>query len=256
MQKRINRNPLYRTSPLFVVYHSCIEYNSLTAVKPDIHNPLRSLLLMNQKVPDMMKTILFYGNSNTYGYDPRSFFGDRFPRDIRWTSRLSAAAEKEWKVFADGMNGREIPSRKYELQHVFSLLREGVQGQHPDWFAVMLGTNDLFSTYPDFSADTVAKKMFRFLDQIKEAAPQVSILLIAPPVIGRKSASSLEEQLLYRESLQLGALYEQLAAQKGLTFVNTADWNIPMGFDGVHFSEEGHRLFADQMLKVLSIIEH
>ena len=203
----------------------------------------------------MMKTILFYGDSNTYGYDPRSFFGDRFPREIRWTSRLSSAAEKEWKVFADGMNGREIPSGKYELQHAFSLLREGLHGEPPGWFAVMLGTNDLFSTYPDFSADTVSEKMARFLDQIKAAAPKVSVLLIAPPVIGRGDASSFEEQLLYRESLQLAVLYEKLAAQRGLAVVNTGEWNIPMGFDGVHFSEEGHRIFADRMLEALFSIK-
>lgn len=204
----------------------------------------------------MIKTILFYGDSNTYGYDPRSFFGDRFSREIRWTSRLAAAAEKEWKVLSEGMNGREIPSGKYELQHVYSLLQEGIQGAPPDWFAVMLGTNDLFSTYPDFSAGTVAEKMARFLDQIKEAAPQVSILLIAPPLIGWEEAPSLEEQLLYRESLRLGALYEDLAANRELTYVNTAEWNIPMGFDGVHFSEEGHRIFADRMLEVLSDLKH
>ena len=203
-----------------------------------------------------MKTILFYGDSNTYGYDPRSFFGDRFSREIRWTSRLAAAAEKDWKVFAEGLNGREIPSGKYELQHVYSLLQEGIQGEPPDWFAVMLGTNDLFSAYPDFSADHVSQKMARFLDQIKEAAPKVALLLIAPPLIGRENASSLEEQLLYRESLRLGVLYEELALQRALAFVNTAEWSIPMGFDGVHFSEEGHRIFADRMLEILSGLKH
>jgi len=203
-----------------------------------------------------MKTILFYGDSNTYGYDPRSFFGDRFSREIRWTSRLAAAAEKDWKVFSEGMNGREIPSGKYELQHVYSLLQEGIQGAPPDWFAVMLGTNDLFSTWPDLSADRVSEKMARFLDQITEAAPQVSLLLIAPPLIGREGSPSLEEQLLYKESLRLGILYEELAARRALTFVNTAEWDIPMGFDGVHFSEEGHRIFADHMLEVLSRLNH
>ena len=203
-----------------------------------------------------MKTILFYGDSNTYGYDPRSFFGDRFSREIRWTSRLAAAAEKDWKVFAEGLNGREIPSGKYELQHVYSLLQEGIQGNPPDWFAVMLGTNDLFSTYPDFSAEHVAIKMARFLDHVTEAAPKVALLLIAPPLIGRADTSSLEEQLLYKESWQLGNLYEELAARRALTFVNTAGWDIPMGFDGVHFSEEGHRIFADRMLEVLSGLQY
>ena len=203
-----------------------------------------------------MKTILFYGDSNTYGYDPRSFFGDRFSREIRWTSRLAAAAEKDWKVFSEGMNGREIPSGKYELQHVYSLLQEGIQGAPPDWFAVMLGTNDLFSTWPDLSADRVSEKIARFLDQITEAAPQVSLLLIAPPLIRREGTLSLEEQLLYKESLRLGILYEELAARRALTFVNTAEWDIPMGFDGVHFSEEGHRIFADHMLELLSRLNH
>ena len=81
------------------------------------------------------------------------------------------------------MNGREIPSGKYELRHVISLLQEGAQGHRPDWFAVMLGTNDLFSTWPDLSADCVSEKMARFLDQITEAAPQVSLLLIAHLVV-------------------------------------------------------------------------
>jgi len=202
-----------------------------------------------------MRTILFFGDSNTYGYDPRSFFGDRFPREVRWTSRVSGTLEKEWTIFSDGMNGREIPSGKYELRHVFSLLQEGIQGHHPDWFAVMLGTNDLFSTYPDFSAALVAEKMARFLNQIREAAPELSVLLIAPPLIGRENAESLEEQLLYRESLQLSVLYKKIAMQRGHSFVNTAEWNIPMTFDGVHFSEEGHCIFAEHMTGVLSALK-
>ena len=153
------------------------------------------------------------------------------------------------------MNGREIPSGKYELRHVFSLLQEGIQGHHPDWFAVMLGTNDLFSTYPDFSAALVAEKMARFLNQIREAAPELSVLLIAPPLIGRENAESLEEQLLYRESLQLSVLYKKIAMQRGHSFINTAEWNIPMTFDGVHFSEEGHRIFAEHMTEALSALK-
>ena len=47
----------------------------------------------------------------------------------------------------------------------------------------------------------------------------------------------------------------QLALQRRLSFVNTGEWNIPMGFDGVHFSEEGHRIFADRMLEVLSSVK-
>ena len=30
-----------------------------------------------------MEKIIFYGDSNTYGYDPRGFFGMRYPKEVR-----------------------------------------------------------------------------------------------------------------------------------------------------------------------------
>ena len=36
---------------------------------------------------------------------------------------------------------------------------------------------------------------------------------------------------------------------------STENWNIPVIFDGVHFSEEGHRIFAAQIKTELSRIE-
>ena len=35
-----------------------------------------------------MKKALFFGDSNTYGYDPAGFMGGRYPRDARWTTIL------------------------------------------------------------------------------------------------------------------------------------------------------------------------
>ena len=32
--------------------------------------------------------MLCYGDSNTYGYDPRGFFGDRYPEESRWVDIL------------------------------------------------------------------------------------------------------------------------------------------------------------------------
>ena len=36
-------------------------------------------------------TLLCYGDSNTYGFDPRSYFGGRYPAEVRWTHRLAQA---------------------------------------------------------------------------------------------------------------------------------------------------------------------
>lgn len=49
-----------------------------------------------------------FGDSNTYGYDPRSFLGGRYDPDHRWVDIL--AAETGWTVYNMGQNGREIPT--------------------------------------------------------------------------------------------------------------------------------------------------
>ena len=53
-----------------------------------------------------MKVICF-GDSNTYGYDPRSYFGGRYDADSRWVDILTT--ETGWTVCNMGQNGREIP---------------------------------------------------------------------------------------------------------------------------------------------------
>ena len=40
--------------------------------------------------------MLCYGDSNTYGYDPRGFFGDRYPAECRWVDIL--AQKLKWKI--------------------------------------------------------------------------------------------------------------------------------------------------------------
>lgn len=81
-----------------------------------------------------MKRILCYGDSNTYGYDPRSYLGGRYPETIRWTGLLKRAG---WEAVNKGKNGREIPE---DIQDV----AWGVVQAFPvDIVAIMLGGNDL-----------------------------------------------------------------------------------------------------------------
>ena len=51
-----------------------------------------------------MITVLAYGDSNTYGYNPRT--GLRYPEDIRWTGLLSSHLGNGYHVIEEGCNGR------------------------------------------------------------------------------------------------------------------------------------------------------
>ena len=43
-----------------------------------------------------------------------------------------------------------------------------------------------------------------------------------------------------------------LAALCGVSFCDASGWGIPVVFDGVHFSEQGHRRFAEQLEPVFA----
>ena len=76
-----------------------------------------------------------------------------------------------------------------------------------------------------------------------------SILLLAPPVF--HSGEWVEGEAMIEESRRLGPLYEKLAEELKIRFADTGRWGIEVLYDGVHFSPEGHQVFAKQLDKLL-----
>ena len=125
-----------------------------------------------------MRKALFYGDSNTYGYDPAGFMGGRYPRRSRWTTLLADNLEGAWEIASDGMPGRMIPGTGRGVNILF----DSVTAEMPmDLFAIMLGTNDLLNMrHPD--AAFVAARMENLVRSAADVL-SVDILLIAPPLI-------------------------------------------------------------------------
>ena len=183
--------------------------------------------------------MLCYGDSNTYGYDPRGFVGDRYPAECRWGDIL--AQKLKWEIQNEGQNGREIPSRPFQYQRAGELLTQS----EPDVFAIMLGTNDLLRGY---SAVETCSRMEAFLRYIQPKCRE--ILLIAPPPM--KRGEWVTEESLIAESMKLAEAYQALSQRLGIAFVNAGQWNVELTFDGVHFTEQGHRAFAEGLYTYLT----
>ena len=179
--------------------------------------------------------ILCFGDSNTYGYDPRGFFGDRYGAEDRWANLLGKQSGHE--VINAGANGREIPRNPYALR----LLKEHAP---VDIFLVMLGTNDLLQ---GASAKKAAVRMEAFLTPLFPHCKQT--LLVAPPPMKRGAWVPTDE--LVTESVQLAEEYKLLAEKMNIPFVDTRHWSIELTFDGVHFSEAGHHTFANCLIKYM-----
>ena len=183
--------------------------------------------------------ILCFGDSNTYGYDPRSFFGGRYDAAHRWVDLL--AETSGWETVNAGANGREIPRTEGEAARFAQSLSGAAM---PDLLLVMLGANDLLQ-----GADvrTAAGRMEAFLKRVP--LPEERVVLIAPPPM--EPGAWVTEARLLTDSRQLTSAYAALAAKLGIHFLDAGSWDIGLTFDGVHFTEAGHAVFAKELRQAL-----
>ena len=176
-----------------------------------------------------MKVICF-GDSNTYGYAPRGYFGGRYEAGNRWVDIL--AGETGWTISSMGQNGREIPS----AAPVFP--------EDTDLLIIMLGTNDLLQGR---GPEQAVEWLERFLSGI--SLDRSKILLIAPPPV--TLGAWVPSAKLIDDSRTFARLCQALAEQLGIRFADAGKWDISLAYDGVHFTEQGHRAFAAGLLEEL-----
>ena len=186
-----------------------------------------------------MKKIILFGDSNTYGYDPRDFFGGRYPENVRWTTAVRNALSDEYEVIEEGQNGRTLPSISSPY---FRNMIE--QLQPDDIFVMMLGTNDILLTNNP-NASVPVRRLDEILAYVTENC-RGKFILIAPPYI-----SDIYPDLKpYHDCcIEMNAQFMELAVQYGVKAIDAGAWDIPMGSDGVHFSVEGHKVFGERLLE-------
>lgn len=168
-----------------------------------------------------MGMVICYGDSNTYGYNPET--GGRYR--ACWVDMLSRRTG--WDIKNMGVCGREIPVSEPALLQTPS-----------DSILIMLGSNDLLDGY---NAKEAEMKMERFLSSL---SPE-KIILIAP--VKFQHGSWVPSERLVTESGKLQSVYADLARRMKVRFVNTAGWEVPLSFDGVHYTKEGHRIFSEKI---------
>ena len=160
--------------------------------------------------------------------------------------RLAEQLGDDWEILAYGLNGRCIPDLRYEKAYLEQMLENaGPVGL----FAVMLGTNDVILT-PRPDAGKAVRKMEEFLTWLKGTQP-FPILLVAPPAMDRRAADIPEQAAYVRETAALAEQYKELARKQDVLFADADSWRISLAHDAVHFSEAGHRRFADEMQSLL-----
>ena len=193
----------------------------------------------------MCRRLLCYGDSNTYGYDPRSYLGGRYPESIRWTALLKGCG---WKVHNAGENGRSIPRSDREIDIAVQALCR----MDADILTVMLGSNDLLQC-PGLTAENCGGRMERFLTSLLTKTHVAhKIVLVAPPPM--ELGAWVSDQRTIDTSHQLAGCYEVATHRLGIDFADAGVWGVELSYDGVHFSEKGHLAFAQGMQATLDTL--
>jgi lysophospholipase L1-like esterase len=199
-----------------------------------------------------MKTVLCYGDSNTWGFDPAT--RTRFPPDVRWTGVLAERLGSEYHVIEEGLNGRTTrwddpiePDR-----NGLAYLRACVESHQPlDLIIVMLGTNDLKSRF-HLSASDIAQSAAGLAEMAHRYAhapnrSHAQVLLVAPPAL--TSLTDLDQMFAgaVEKSRQFSRYYRLQADWKHLPFFDAGSVIVSSEADGIHFDPDAHRTLGEAL---------
>lgn len=202
-------------------------------------------------IKDSAKTILCYGDSNTWGSIPRT--DDRYQRSVRWPGALQNLLGDEYEVVSEGLCGRTlvvVDSKKPHrtgITHLQSIL----ESHEPiDLVIMMLGTNDIKSTY-NLSPEQIAEHLQQTISFIQDGPSDLQkipkILVVCPPPILTPDIGTLDERVARGIELfkVLPNLYRQVAEKNNCDFINAGDHMSSSKVDGYHFTKEGHLKLAE-----------
>lgn len=212
-----------------------------------------------------MKTILCYGDSNTWGYVPGT--GARYSEEVRWTGVFAKAIGSDYRVVEDGICGRSTV-----WNDPFDPCRNGLDGlgysiqraKPLDWVILMLGSNDLnytdaYGYYKGLRRLTRrimnADSFYMDTEPVFRNGPKlllVSPIRIHPEVATRRPEIHLAHS--YEDSCQLAAYTERLAQEWNLPWLDASEIAGSSETDCVHMdAEDHHRLGVKIAEKFLSL---
>lgn len=209
-----------------------------------------------------MKRILCYGDSNTWGHNPKD--ASRFRENERLTKLLQQKLGDEYEIIEEGLCGRTASfyDSVKPFRHGISSLRMVLDSAQPiDLVIIMLGTNDLKSCYngDGVSISNGIREMVHIIKNpyVYNAHFQIpDILIVAPILLKDELSNNLRTSEQFNEkslqtSRKLASFYEIVAKQWDCLFLNAADYAEASSIDCLHMDANNHKKLAEAIYQKL-----
>ena len=203
-----------------------------------------------------MKSVLCFGDSNTYGLKPDG--SGRFEKTERWTRVLSEMlGHQDYEVIEEGLVGRTTVFEDSTRQgrNGSKLLPILLESHGPvDTVVVMLGTNDCKAVY-NASPKLIARGAEILLRQIRDNNSAAKILLLSPIHLGetvwKEEYDPEFDEKSVLTSKELKAVFAKLAEEFDCMFLAASDVAKPSETDQEHLDANGHLALANAIYKKL-----
>ena len=204
----------------------------------------------------MKKSILCFGDSNTWGYHPKD--GSRYPFELRWTGRLQTSLGSNYHIIEEGLNGRTTCINEQErlMRSAKDILSVLLESHRPLSFVIlMIGTNDL-KTHVQRTAQNIAADLSDLCALIEDhplLVDQRPKLILAAPTGPDETCHQLPEwfQNTHAKWRSLLELLPEVAQNHGAEYLATETIMDMKFHDGLHWSEQQHEDFASGVQKYL-----
>ncbi len=206
------------------------------------------------------KTILCYGDSNTWGQKPDK--SGRFPANVRWTGLLQQALGEDYYVIEEGLSGRttDLDYDREPGRNGKTYLEPCLDSHMPlDMVILMLGTNDLKTEF-NRSVQDIAEAIEGLIAIIQRKTAQgdgnpAKIILVSPilvddqaPTFAKFYVPDFYDHESALKSQALSVELQRVASNMECSFVDTAQV-AHAGDDGIHFSQEAHSGLAKALIE-------
>lgn len=196
-----------------------------------------------------MKTVLAYGDSLTWGYDPEN--PGRHAYEDRWTSVLQKGLGHGVRVIAEGLNGRTTAFDDHlgDCERNGAKLLPSILATHKpiDLVILMLGTNDLKRGIQGtaIGATSGLKRLVKLVQYHDWGFDfdRPEILIVSPPPI-RETADAIFGAMFnhsIEEGAMLASMYRDAADEAGCGFFDAGSVAQTTPLDGIHLDAENTR---------------
>ena len=200
-----------------------------------------------------MKTILCYGDSNTFGFNPEDY--SRYDKNTRWTGVLQSNLGDKYKVINEGANNRNgfVTNPQGDLYSAQKHYPELISNsENIDIIILAIGTNDLQFLY-NANSDDFEHGLENLISISKNKTND--IILIPPVILSDNILNGFFKTQFDKTSIlksqTVGEIYYKLAKIHNCRIFDINKFTKPSETDGLHYSKESHKLIADNLTEFI-----